>query len=46
MPTWLKNAQTLEAAVFTAYGWPSTLTDDEILSRLLDLNLARAGSRE
>ena len=33
----------LDAAVFAAYGWPADLTDEEILERLLALNLARAG---
>jgi hypothetical protein len=28
--------------VLAAYGWPKDLTDDEILARLLALNLARA----
>jgi type II restriction/modification system DNA methylase subunit YeeA len=43
-PTWLKNAhQKLDKAVFEAYGWPEDLTDEEILARLLALNLARAG---
>ncbi len=32
----------LDAAVFEAYGWPSTLTDQEILQRLVDLNAERA----
>lgn len=32
----------LETAVFAAYGWPPTLTDEEILERLLALNLHRA----
>ena len=32
-PTWLDNAhRKLDAAVFAAYGWPATLTDDEILA--------------
>jgi len=31
----------LDAAVFAAYGWPSDLSDDEILARLLALNLGR-----
>ncbi len=31
----------LDAAVFAAYGWPDTLTDDELLERLLALNLSR-----
>ena len=42
-PTWLDNAhRKLDAAVFAAYGWPADLSDDEILARLLALNLARA----
>jgi hypothetical protein len=28
--------------VAAAYGWPADLADDEILKRLLALNLARA----
>ncbi len=35
--------QRLDEAVFAAYGWPSTLGDEEILERLLALNLERAG---
>ncbi len=43
-PTWLQNAhRKLDEAVFAAYGWPSNLSDDEILARLLELNLKRAG---
>ena len=42
-PTWLDNAhKQLDAAVFAAYGWPADLSDDEILARLLALNLERA----
>jgi hypothetical protein len=42
-PTWLASAHaTLDAAVFAAYGWPPDLGDDEILARLLELNLERA----
>jgi hypothetical protein len=42
-PAWLALAhQTLDAAVAAAYGWPAAMSDDEILSRLLELNLARA----
>ena len=33
----------LDAVVFAAYGWPADLADEEILARLLALNLARAG---
>ncbi len=32
----------LDAAVFAAYGWPTTLTDAEILKRLVALNAERA----
>jgi hypothetical protein len=34
----------LDAAVFAACGWPADLSDEEILERLLTLNLQRAGS--
>ena len=37
--------QKLDAAVFDAYGWPHDLTDEEILARLLALNLERAGKK-
>ncbi len=41
---WLQNAhRKLDEAVSAAYGWPGDLGDDEILARLLDLNLQRAG---
>jgi hypothetical protein len=39
-PAWLDPAhKKLDAAVFAAYGWPPTLTDEELLAKLLDLNL-------
>ena len=42
-PTWLDLAhKKLDAAVFAAYGWPADLSDEEILERLLALNLERA----
>ncbi len=42
-PTWLAQAhRKLDEAVFAAYGWPAGLSDEEILSRLLALNLERA----
>ena len=42
-PTWLANLhQNLDAAVFAAYGWPPDITDEQVLERLLSLNLARA----
>jgi type II restriction/modification system DNA methylase subunit YeeA len=44
-PTWLANAhRDLDAAVFAAYGWPEPpdkLSDAEIVTRLLQLNLQR-----
>ena len=43
-PTWLELAhKKLDEAVFAAYGWPSDLSGEEILERLLALNLERAG---
>ena len=43
-PTWLDNAhRKLDEAVFAAYGWPADLSDDDLLARLLALNLERAG---
>ena len=45
-PTWLDNAhRALDAAVSDAYGWPADLEDEEVLERLLGLNLERAGER-
>jgi type II restriction/modification system DNA methylase subunit YeeA len=42
-PAWLDNAhRKLDKAVFAAYGWPENLSDEEILERLLALNLERA----
>jgi len=45
-PAWLDNAhKALDAAVATAYGWNDytpAMSDEEILRRLLALNLARA----
>ncbi|MCO5227332.1 MAG: hypothetical protein M9934_03460 [Thermomicrobiales bacterium] len=49
-PTWLRNLHaTLDRAVWDAYGWPSDevpaeVEEDVILSRLLALNLERAGN--
>jgi len=49
-PAWLTNAhRALDEAVADAYGWGTefrdgTLTDDEILVRLLCLNQERAGT--
>ena len=42
-PTWLNNAhQALDIAVAEAYGWDSDFPDNEILGKLLALNLERA----
>jgi hypothetical protein len=42
-PAWLDLAhRKLDEAVFDAYGWPADLGDEEILERLLALNLERA----
>src|SRR5258706_952564 len=41
-PTWLDLAhKRLDATVFAAYGWKSDLADEEILEKLLALNLER-----
>jgi type II restriction/modification system DNA methylase subunit YeeA len=42
-PTWLELAhKKLDEAVFAAYGWPNDLSDEQILEKLLALNLQRA----
>lgn len=44
-PAWLDHAhRKLDEAVFAAYGWPPDLADEEILARLLALNLERSRS--
>lgn len=47
-PAWLTMAhQQLDQTVATAYGWPDytpEMSDEELLKRLLALNLARAGA--
>ena len=41
-PAWLANAHAdLDRTVLAAYGWPADLPDDEVLARLLALNLER-----
>ena len=43
-PTWLDLAhKKLDEAILDAYGWPHDITDNQILERLLALNLNRAG---
>ena len=46
-PTWLDLAhKTLDDAVLDAYTWPHDITDEQILERLLALNLERAAAQE
>ncbi len=35
---------TLDAAVLAAYGWPADIADDDLLAKLLALNLSRGGT--
>jgi type II restriction/modification system DNA methylase subunit YeeA len=43
-PAWLDNAhRKLDEAVAAAYGWEADIPDEEVLRRLLALNLERAG---
>ena len=43
-PTWLDLLhKKLDEVVLDAYGWPHDISDEEILERLLALNLKRAG---
>jgi len=44
-PTWLDLAhKALDEAVFDAYGWDPSMTDEQILAALLKLNLERSPS--
>jgi hypothetical protein len=46
-PTWLDLAhKTLDQAVLDAYNQPHNISDEEILERLLALNLERAASED
>ncbi|HYE21209.1 MAG TPA: DNA methyltransferase [Tepidisphaeraceae bacterium] len=36
----------LDAAVFDAYGWPADLTDEQILTKLVELNRTRADEEQ
>jgi len=46
-PAWLADThRKLDEAVFAAYGWPSILTDAEILERLLALNHQRSAASQ
>ena len=45
-PTWLAQAhERLDAAVLAAYGWPTDTAGEDLLARLLALNLARADGK-
>jgi hypothetical protein len=45
-PTWLDLAhKKLDDAVFTAYGWDPAISDDDLLAKLLALNLQRADNQ-
>ena len=46
-PTWLTLAhRKLDKAVFAAYGWDPDLSDEQILEKLLALNLERAAEQD
>ena len=40
---WTQLHDEIDAAVCDAYGWPHDLSDEEIVARVLALNLERAG---
>jgi hypothetical protein len=45
-PAWLDLAhKRLDEAVFAAYGWSVGMGDEELLGKLLELNLARAATQ-
>ena len=46
-PTWLDLAhRQLDEAVFAAYGWDTAMSDEEILAKLLELNLQRSAEQK
>jgi hypothetical protein len=43
-PQWLADAhRDLDETVAAAYGWPSDISDEDVLAELLSLNVARTG---
>ncbi|MFV2062692.1 MAG: type IIL restriction-modification enzyme MmeI, partial [Chloroflexota bacterium] len=45
MPTWLRDIHgRLDGDVLEAYGWPTDISDDDLLARLLELNLERSAA--
>lgn len=46
-PSWLVLAhERLDRSVYVAYGWSYPLDPDDVLARLVELNLNRAGEPE
>ncbi|MEP7452738.1 DNA methyltransferase [Phyllobacterium sp. SB3] len=46
-PSWLITLhERLDAAVAAAYGWPSNVSDDDIIAKLFALNLSRGKDRQ
>ena len=46
-PQWLQDAhRTLDDAVAAAYGWEADIPEDEVLARLLALNLDRISGQD
>lgn len=44
-PAWLASAhRDLDEAVAIAYGWPTDISEEDALARLLELNRARSGA--
>jgi hypothetical protein len=44
-PAWLLDAhRKVDEAVFAAYGWDAAISEEELLERLLSLNLSRASA--
>ena len=44
-PAWLANAHAkLDDAVLAAYGWPVEMSENDLLAKLLELNLSRTGT--
>jgi type II restriction/modification system DNA methylase subunit YeeA len=44
-PQWLLDAhRVLDATVADAYGWPADISEEEVLAKLLELNLSRASA--
>jgi type II restriction/modification system DNA methylase subunit YeeA len=45
-PTWLANAHVdLDAAVASAYGWPTDISEEDAIASLFELNQARAATQ-